>query len=82
MKQVIIFPRGQLTSADRRILRNNDFIPIETDDPSKVMLLFPNCERLTGDIVTMSALRALTGPHSGHERTKFATEIIAALLPK
>jgi hypothetical protein len=33
VKQIIIFPKGQLNPKDRTALEANDFIPLEVDDP-------------------------------------------------
>jgi len=77
---IILFPKGQLKPADKARLVKADYIPIEVDEPAKVVMMFPNCERLTGDILTSAALNALTGTTSGTERQKFATEIINRLL--
>lgn len=80
MKQIILFPKGELAAGDKAALLKADYIPLEVTDPSQVVMLFPNSERLTGDAVTVSALNAITGPNSGHERQRFASSMIAALL--
>lgn len=37
-KNLIIFPKGTLSKADRRALHLEGFLPIETDDPSKIVI--------------------------------------------
>jgi hypothetical protein len=43
-KQIIVFPRGQLSANDRRNLLANGVLPVEAGDPSKVALRAPDAE--------------------------------------
>lgn len=37
-KKLIIFPKGTLSKTDRRALQRDGFLPVEVDDPSKIVL--------------------------------------------
>jgi hypothetical protein len=41
MKQVVVFPRGQLSERDRKRLSRSGVVIVEADDPSKVVSLLP-----------------------------------------
>jgi len=69
MKQVIIFPRGQLTTEDRRRLRDNGFVSVEADTPHQVVVAVPGAPLATADDLFMSALAGVNGvgPYKGPE---------------
>lgn len=74
MNQVIIFPRGQLTGADRGRLLQAGIIPIEVDDPSKVIQHIPT-GNISGDMITESAIYAIAHAHSDTPARMFVNEI-------
>jgi hypothetical protein len=59
MKQVIIFPRGQLKTKDKAKLQEAGMLAIEADDPTKVVMLLPSAANIKADDLLMSALYAL-----------------------
>jgi hypothetical protein len=61
MKQVIVFPRGQLTSRDKERLSKADVVAVEADDPSKVVSILPTGGVVGADDMLMAALRAVCG---------------------
>lgn len=56
MKQVIVFPRGQLTDADRQQLTDAGFVAVEADDPSAVVSHIPGVPLVSPDDLFMAAL--------------------------
>jgi hypothetical protein len=76
--QIVIFPRGSLTSLDKTNLRRSGYCAVEADDPSKVVLALPG-GAVTGDMLTLCALNAMAGPSSSAERSKFTAELTARL---
>lgn len=61
MKQIIVFPRGQLDAKDKERLSKHDIIAVEADDPSKVVAVFPGVPLVeSNDMLTM-ALKVLAG---------------------
>jgi len=56
MKQVIVFPRGQLSAEDRKAMRAVGIVAIEADDPSKVVVAVPQSAIVTGDDLLIAAL--------------------------
>jgi hypothetical protein len=41
MKQIVVYPRGQLSDKDRRALARAGVAVVEADDPSKVVMVLP-----------------------------------------
>jgi len=74
--QVIIFPRGSLTSLDRTALRRAGYCAVEADDPAKVVLALPG-GAVNGDMLTLCALNAMSGNAYGHAdvRAKFTDQL-------
>ena len=69
MKQVIVFPRGQLTAKDKERLTKADVIAVEADHPQNVVMLFPSTSIVTGDDMLMAAFAGLA---YGGDSTKAA----------
>lgn len=78
MKQLIIFPRGALTPADKKTLSREGYCAIEADDPSKVVLPLPSGV-VTGDMLSMAAMDAMAGHLRSDVRADFATNLHKAL---
>jgi hypothetical protein len=76
--QVIIFPRGSLTSLDKTALRRAGYCAVEADDPAKVVLALPG-GAVNGDMLTLCALNAMAGQNSGTERARFTEQLTARL---
>lgn len=68
-KQIIIFPRGQLTAKDKAELAKIGVLAIEADDPSKVVAVIPGAPLATADDLLMSAFWGLQ--ESTSSKTKF-----------
>lgn len=60
MKQLVIFPKGSLTSKDKERMSKEGYLAIETDEPSKVIMPMPSGELFTGNDLLVSALDAMT----------------------
>ena len=62
MRQIIVFPRGQLKPADRKRLAEVGAVAVEADDPSKVVTALPlaTVGPIVGDDITASMLEALS----------------------
>jgi hypothetical protein len=58
MKQLVIFPRGQLAAKDKEKMTKMGICAIEADDPSKVVTLIPGMT-VSGDMIAMAALDAM-----------------------
>lgn len=58
MKQVIVFPRGQLTKEDRAAIAKAGAVAVEADDPSKVTIALSS--PIDGNDLFMSMMEALT----------------------
>lgn len=65
MKQVIIFPRGQLTPKDKERLSKEGFVAVEADDPKSVVCAIPSVELLSGNDLFRAAIAALTSSYAG-----------------
>lgn len=71
MKQIIIFPKGQLSSKAKKLLLDAECVPIETDDPSQVKLLTPEMSLIQSNDLVVSMLEAITT--SGIDSTAMKT---------
>lgn len=60
MKQIIVFPRGQLTAKDKAELTKNGILVVEADDPAKVVTVLPGAPLATADDLLMSAMWGLS----------------------
>lgn len=56
MKQVIVFPRGQLTAADRSALIKAGMVAVEADSPHLVVTHVPSSARVGSNDLLMAAL--------------------------
>lgn len=80
---VIIFPRGQLTQADRNVLTAAGFLAVEADEPSRVVTVLPVVPIITpmsGDEVFRSMLDAVT--NNAHAASEFGRAFILRLKGK
>lgn len=75
MSQVIIFPRGQLSRADRRTLLAAGILAVEADDPTAVVQVVPGVPLVQADDLFMSALWGLANENGTQERTRFVAEL-------
>ncbi|UPG89310.1 hypothetical protein L2Y96_18195 [Luteibacter aegosomaticola] len=78
MKQVIVFPRGQLSPEDRRHMYEAGFVAVEADDPSKVVLAVPlavSAPTLGTDELTMALLHAVGTTTWEEPKRLFAEEM-------
>jgi len=66
MKQVIIFPRGQLSEIDKARLLAQSIIAIEADDPSKVVSVLPSASIVSPDDLLMAALAGIKSAGGGN----------------
>lgn len=58
MKQVIVFPRGQLTEKDKRAIARAGCVVVEADDPSKVVAAIPTVPLVSSDELLTALLKA------------------------
>jgi hypothetical protein len=81
MKQVIVFPRGQLSAKDKEKLSKAGWIAVEADDPSKVVSVVPGASTISPDDLLCAALDALTNtPAYGSPTTRFAEQLAKRVL--
>jgi hypothetical protein len=59
VKQIVVFPRGQLGEKDRRALQRAGVCVVEADDPSKVVTVLPGTPLISGDDILRAAITAL-----------------------
>lgn len=59
MKQVIVFPRGQLSEKDRRAISRAGACVVEADDPSKVVSVIPVGAAVEGNEMLLAALESM-----------------------
>jgi hypothetical protein len=79
-KTVIVFPRGQLTKSDRAVLAKNGMVPVEADDPMKVVTVLPVATVVFSDDITIALLDAMYRSNHDDVRNKFATALAARAL--
>lgn len=72
MSQVIVFPRGQLTAADRKRMAEVGIVAVEADDPGSVVTVVPGVPLATSDDLAMAALGAVASSHLDNVAAKFA----------
>jgi hypothetical protein len=82
VKQVIIFPVGKLKSTDKKKLEKEGFIPIEIDEPSKIVMLMPSSMIIKSNDLLMSALKGLNTADPNDRRIVFTKELEQRLLEK
>lgn len=75
MTQIVVFPRGQLTAADKKDLRSAGVVPVEADDPKAVVTVIPLAAG--ADVVCPSdmLMAALSAVHDGSEGQRFMREL-------
>lgn len=59
MRQVVVFPRGQLSPKDKERFSKADILAVEADDPSKVVTMLPSCGVLNPDDLLVCAARVI-----------------------
>jgi hypothetical protein len=77
-KMVVVYPRGQLSNADRRQLEKHGIIALEADDPSKVVTVLPiaPCSSpVQADDMTMAALHAVRNSSDIYTPQAFVREL-------
>lgn len=80
MKQVVVFPRGQLTSKDKERLTKSGVIAVEADEPSKVVTVLPAVTSLSADEVV--ACLAVAVQHSTQAMLIFGTAMAKRIAAK
>lgn len=80
MKQVVVFPRGQLTAKDKERLTKAGVIAVEADEPSKVETLLPPVTTLSADEVVVALATAVQ--HSQQAMLVFGTTMAKRLQSK
>lgn len=59
MKQIIVFPRGQLLPKDRKAMKDAGVPVVEADDPKQVIQLMPESSAIDSSSIMMSLLKAV-----------------------
>lgn len=80
MKQVIVFPRGQLTRSDKARMEKVDIVAVEADDPSKVVSAIPVGALVGSDDLLMAAITAISRSTYSETSIRFASEFMRRLL--
>lgn len=75
--QVIIFPRGQLSSNEKGRLMKHGILAIEADDPSKVVTVVPGASMVGSDDLMLAALDALANTPSYNSSSSFFVAALA-----
>jgi hypothetical protein len=78
-KQLVVFPRGQLTPQDKERLTKNGFMAVEADDPTKVVVAVPGVPLASADDMLMAALSALHYSPYDNVRAKFLVDLFARM---
>lgn len=84
-KQVMVWPRGQITSDDRRRLRDAGILVVEADNPQAVVQVVPGAPIISQDVALMAALDALcldAGFGGQEQRAMFTRNLRAAMKAK
>jgi hypothetical protein len=63
MKQIIVFPRGQLSPKDRKAMRDAGVLVVEADDPKQVIQLMPESSAIDSSSIMMALLKAVADGH-------------------
>jgi hypothetical protein len=61
MKQIVVYPRGQLEPKDRERLTKAGFVVVEADDPGAIVTVVPGAPLASADDLLLAALAAITG---------------------
>lgn len=75
MKQVIVFPRGQLSDEDRKAMKAAGVIAVEADDPSKVVVTVPQPHMASADDMLLAALHGITSLSTERASYLFTNEL-------
>ena len=75
-QQVLIFPRGQLTDADRARMEEIGVVAVEADDPANVVTVLPTTA-VSGDDLFLSALTAVVRAPLDSVGMTFAKQLLA-----
>lgn len=75
MSQVIVFPRGQLTPADRSSMAEAGIVAVEADDPSAVVLTVAGVPLASSDDLAIAALIAVDSSASYGIQARFVAEL-------
>lgn len=77
MRQVIVFPRGQLASKDRERLTKAGMVVVEADDPSRVVTVIPASTLMSADDLVLACLTVLRTAQYGGDvlRSSFAKDL-------
>lgn len=60
MKQLVVFPRGQLSRTDKDRMTKAGIVAVEADDPGSVRMVLPSSALVTADDLLLSAMDGLT----------------------
>jgi hypothetical protein len=73
-KQIVIFPRGQLSAKDKERASKLGVFVMEADDPSKVVQIMPSVS-LPPESMLLCALEAMEGTWGDSARQRFTTNL-------
>ena len=79
-KQIVVFPRGQLTPKEKEHLTKNGFLAIECDDPKGVRVLSSEAWPIGSNAMLLAALEAMCGS-SGDQavRSRFTMNLLESI---
>lgn len=77
--QVIVFPRGQLSSSDKAKLTKHGIVAVEADDPKSVVTIVPGASMVSPNDMMMSALWGLENSTLDGPRTSFVSALYARM---
>jgi hypothetical protein len=70
MKQIVVFPRGQISELDKARMDEAGIVAVEADNPDDVVLLMPSTGHVNADDMLMSALWELSSRGEGDRMIK------------
>lgn len=82
MKYVVVFPKGSLSARDRRALSEAEYVAVEADDPSKVVVMLPGLPKISADELLLCALTAMQSEFSDSIKGKMVAELYRRLKAK
>lgn len=79
-KQIVVFPRGQLTPKEKEHLTKNGFLAVECDQPGNVRVLSSESLPVDSSVMLMAALEAMCGS-SGDQavRSRFTINLLESI---
>jgi hypothetical protein len=79
MNQIFLYKDGEIDAADKAALKSAGYLPVACKDLNNVAILFPDLEKIKGDVILQAALNSIRGVNDGHNRQKFGEALLSHL---